>query len=407
MSSSVFLWVREALNRLFKFKDLFVGVILCLMMIRSLHGTVDQPVSIYTMLEQQSDQPSLAQNPGDRIHYPARVPASMFGATVDHTISLVDLVDTNRHVDCPSPLERMNDIILQESEVVGSDRDRRQLQRKIPKIIHMTSKSRCLTQGFADNVRKWHFSDHSFYFHDDEAVDRLLMQRYWSDFPHIPLAMKCLRSGAAKADLWRYLVLWEYGGIYTDLDNKPGKDFFIQPNNTSTSDSNAGRNGATSLVIQDDDDAFFVVEELGVLSQYFLATSPKHPLMYLAVQNTLSRLLEVPHVGNQVIPQVTGPGALKMAFKYFMGTPDTPQNGRVRQGKYVGVGNREVTVVGHKATGSNNYVVRATVSGKWGQYKDMDMKHYSKIAKKKFNESCLVHIYNYDYHRETLNMTNW
>ena len=271
----------------------------------------------------------------------------------------------------------------------------------------MTSKSRCLTQGFADNVRKWHFPDHSFYFHDDEAVDRLLLQRRWSDFPHIALAMKCLRSGAAKADLWRYLVLWEYGGIYTDLDNNPGRDFFIQNNNTGSIIGSTGSNGTVSLVIQDDDDAFFLVEELGVLSQYFLAASPKHPLMYLAVQNTLSRLLEVPHVGNQVIPQVTGPGALKMAFKYFMGTPDTPQNGRVREGKYVGVANREVTVVGHKATGSNNYVVRAAVSGKWGQYKDMNMKHYSRIAKKKFNESCLVHIYNFDYHRETLNMTNW
>ena len=378
---------------LFPFKGLFVGVILCLTMIHTLHCNVfyNEPRSFYTMIEQQNDQPVVRQTDDGTLIHTNVDTATSSRLQHQHTIPLVELVDTNRRVDCPDSLTRMDDrILLQDSK------DRR---RKIPKIVHMTSKSRCLTQGFVDNVRKWHFSDHSFYFHDDDAVDRLLLERQWSDFPHIPLAMKCLRSGAAKADLWRYLVLWEYGGIYTDLDNKPGKDFFV---NNTNSDINT-----PSLVIQDDDDAFFVVEELGVLSQYFMAASPKHPLMYLAVQNTLSRLLEVPHVGNQVIPQVTGPGALKMAFKYFMRTPDTTENGRVRQGKYVGVGNRQVTVVGHKVSGSFNYVVRAAVSGKWGQYKHMNMKHYSAIAKKKFNESCLVHIYNYDYHRESLNLTNW
>lgn len=87
---------------------------------------------------------------------------------------------------------------------------------KIPKIVHITSKSRCFTPNFVENIQKWEFPDHDMYIHDDEAVERLL-SKHWPSFPHIPIARKCLRSGAGLADLWRYLVLWEYGGIYTGV----------------------------------------------------------------------------------------------------------------------------------------------------------------------------------------------
>lgn len=91
---------------------------------------------------------------------------------------------------------------------------RKNSTRVIPKIVHMTSKSRCFSKNFAANIKKWQFVGHDLYIHDDDAVERLL-SKHWSIFPHIPIARKCLRSGAGLADLWRYLVLWEYGGIYS------------------------------------------------------------------------------------------------------------------------------------------------------------------------------------------------
>jgi len=110
--------------------------------------------------------------------------------------------------------------------------------RKIPYTIHMTSKSRCFSTNFYDNIQFWRTlaptiqqrgeqqgqeqqqqqqqHPYSIYLHDDDAVNRLLSQN-WELFPHMNLARKCLRSGAGLADLWRYLVLWEYGGIYTGM----------------------------------------------------------------------------------------------------------------------------------------------------------------------------------------------
>jgi mannosyltransferase OCH1-like enzyme len=63
-------------------------------------------------------------------------------------------------------------------------------------------------------IDQWRFDGYSLYFHDDVAVDRLLA-KYWPEFPQLQLMQQCSISGAAKADIWRLLVLWEYGGIYT------------------------------------------------------------------------------------------------------------------------------------------------------------------------------------------------
>ena len=176
-------------------------------------------------------------------------------------------------------------------------------------------------------------------------------------------------------------------------------------------------------MIENDDDAFFIIEKLGVLSQYFMAVSPRHPLMYLAVQVTLHRILDIDHLGKQNIPVVSGPGALKVAFKYFMRTqevlddaqqkefkknnPNGTRYGRVKVGKHVGVGGRSITVIGTKENG-NRFVRRGNVDGKSQGYNKMGMRHFSSISKKKFNESCLVHLYNLEYDKGAwINYTNW
>jgi mannosyltransferase OCH1-like enzyme len=81
-----------------------------------------------------------------------------------------------------------------------------------------------MTPPFLKNLDKWRFPGYGFYFHDEAAMDRLL-DKYWPEFPQLQWLQHCMISGAAKADLWRLLVLWEYGGIYTDIDNAPALGF--------------------------------------------------------------------------------------------------------------------------------------------------------------------------------------
>ncbi len=128
-------------------------------------------------------------------------------------------------------------------------------ERKIPKIVHMTSKTRCMTDKFEENINLWRFDDHSLFIHDDDAVNRLL-DKAFVEFPLLQDVRHCIHSGAGLADLWyvskereqtsyqmterddtvtqnlhcipkkslpyfvhrRYVVLWVYGGLYTDID---------------------------------------------------------------------------------------------------------------------------------------------------------------------------------------------
>ena len=172
-------------------------------------------------------------------------------------------------------------------------------KRKIPKIIHLTSPSHCYTSDFASNINKWRFLDHSFIIHDDDAVDRLFKIQPWPFFPLINDALKCIHTGAGKADFWRYLALWEFGGIYSDIDNAPGPLL---------------RYGQD---ITNDMETYLEVESGRYPGQYFIASTPHHPLMYFTLHETIRRLFEVKLVDEQYVPFVTGPGALKNGMVRF------------------------------------------------------------------------------------------
>ena len=115
-------------------------------------------------------------------------------------------------------------------------------------------KSRCLPKDLAHGVQKWKeaMPDHSLYFHDDDAVEKLL-QSDWPEFPGLQDVLKCVRKGAMKIDIWRILVLYRYGGFYTDIDNWPGPK--------------------VNDWIEERDTAFFVSDAVVRPSQWFMGIS--------------------------------------------------------------------------------------------------------------------------------------
>ena len=181
---------------------------------------------------------------------PDRCPVDLQDAS--HAVdakSLLDVVGMNGDKDagatCPDGLVYVPNTFRPESLVPPG--------RKIPKVVHVTSKTRCFTEDFARNVERWRFEGYSLFVHDDPSVERLLAARRWPQFPLLREARACLSHGAAVADLWRYLVIWEYGGIYTDIDDAPGSLF------------------ANGTRIKDKADAFFEVDRTDPPSQYFFA----------------------------------------------------------------------------------------------------------------------------------------
>jgi inositol phosphorylceramide mannosyltransferase catalytic subunit len=87
----------------------------------------------------------------------------------------------------------------------------------IPKIIYQTyysNKLPIITKFFIWWMRKRN-PDYKYEFFDDARIDNFLKTEYPPDFFK---AYQKLAIGAAKADFFRYAVLYKTGGVYVDID---------------------------------------------------------------------------------------------------------------------------------------------------------------------------------------------
>jgi Glycosyltransferase sugar-binding region containing DXD motif len=293
-------------------------------------------------------------------------------------LPLGDLTQSKKSVSCPDGLIAIRD--------VDTEKNRRAKTIKIPFIIHQTSKSRCLAPELANLVQRWQeLQGFDYFLHTDEAVNFLLAQQY-PEFPTLADVVHCIRSPTLKADLWRYLVLWDYGGVYVDLDSIPN-DFQRNPIST----------------IQSEEDGFFVVDHYHYLSQYFMALSPRHPLMFYTIQASLANVLLASDTGSINPARTTGPAALHRGLQSFvldagMDLPDAltavkqQQRGPVVGGIYKGTNGLSIRVV---ETEDDNQVVRREAlkrAEKMAAYSKMGMKHFSK-TRQASNVSCLALLY--------------
>lgn len=197
-------------------------------------------------------------------------------------------------------------------------------QQRIPRIIHQTSKSRCVAPLFAEGAQTWQdtFWGYDYYFHDDAAMDELV-RRVSRSHPLLgslePIWNSCVVQGAMKADLWRSVVLWEYGGIYSDLDS--------WPNHLTPDELNSGELPPDAVFFPDFDKT---------LSYHFIATRPRHPLMFLLLQVQLHNVFWVKDT-QRIDPVInTGPYALRTAVTNWMrlGGVEVIPNRAVQLAKY-------------------------------------------------------------------------
>jgi mannosyltransferase OCH1-like enzyme len=105
---------------------------------------------------------------------------------------------------CPKGLVRVPD--NRRDLILFNDWQKKMSVRRIPKIVHLTARSRCMPPIFSHNIDHWRFEHYTVLVHDDESVERLMGQ-FFPEFPELQKAAHCLLSGAGKADLWRALVL--------------------------------------------------------------------------------------------------------------------------------------------------------------------------------------------------------
>ncbi len=198
---------------------------------------------------------------------------------------------------------------------------------KIPKLLHISYKSRCVpTEIFADAIQQWKeaLPDYSFYFHDDQAVDRFLQQN-WPEFPGLHRTMQCMKyKGAMTIDLWRMMIVYEFGGLYTDIDNVPISEF---------------QNGS---VISPEDTFFASSDPWNRPIQNIFAMEAKHPIAEFTIQAILTNVYNLDSLRFPRLVFTTGPEALKTGYKDYLKITYEDDSSFFKAGVYHGFLNKQV-----------------------------------------------------------------
>ena len=100
--------------------------------------------------------------------------------------------------------------------------------------------------------------------------------------------------------LFQQLVVYEFGGFYSDVDNAPTKNF---------------KNGAA---IHPDDTCFSSSDSWNRPCQNAFAMQEKHPIAVFTIQTILKNLLNMPSIRKPKVVFITGPQAFGDGYASYM-----------------------------------------------------------------------------------------
>ena len=181
---------------------------------------------------------------------------------------------------------------------------------QIPSIVHIRVSSQCLSSASQQQVQAWKkiFGKHyQIVVHDDNAEKQLLFERYWKQFPHIKHTMIPCASSESRRDLWKALVLYQYGGIVLDLGQlqAPSEVSTLLEESFLTVLENST---APALLILDDNQR---------LTNALLAAPPRHPFSYLWAHTLLVETMTLRSVDEQWNGRGTTGESLRTALVHF------------------------------------------------------------------------------------------
>jgi inositol phosphorylceramide mannosyltransferase catalytic subunit len=156
----------------------------------------------------------------------------------------------------------------------------------IPKIIHQTFKTNKLpfiTRWHINNFRKKN-PEYAYEFYDDERIESFFSAEFDAAVFN---CYKKLNIGAAKADMFRYALLYKKGGIYLDIDSNLNDklDRFILP----TDEAIITREG----------------HSVPLYAQWALIYAPGHPFLKRTIEKVVENISENKYPDN--VHYMTGP----------------------------------------------------------------------------------------------------
>tara|TARA_B100000886_G_C20421972_1_gene492052 strand:+ start:1234 stop:1947 length:714 start_codon:yes stop_codon:yes gene_type:complete len=135
--------------------------------------------------------------------------------------------------------------------------------------------------------------DFKFHIYTDDQLFDFIKSNYDSEIFN---AFEKLKHPVAKADMWRYLVLFKYGGVYLDIDSK--------------------FNNAIKTFINDDDEGVISAEKNeGNYVQWALFYKKGHPILSKTVEYIIANMDSELYKND--IENLTGPKVYARSVKEF------------------------------------------------------------------------------------------
>ena len=177
----------------------------------------------------------------------------------------------------------------------------------IPKNIFQTHKSlEYLKRNpkIVNAMKSWcnHSPQFKYYFYDNVMCDIFMKKNF--DYNNINKAYQRLPLGVMKADLWRYCVIYKYGGIYADADTvcKINPNIFI--------------NNSYLTIAPEPGHPFFC--------QWCFAAPPGSPFLKAIIDLSVERILELNKGDHINVHHLTGPAVFTDAINNYLNETKMP-----------------------------------------------------------------------------------
>jgi len=210
---------------------------------------------------------------------------------------------------------------------------------KEPVLLHQTVPSLNLSSDEVAWRRSWEELGFQLRIADDEScrehIKELVRLTGKATFLQV---YDALETGVQRADMWRYAVLYLYGGVYADVD------VLAKPHMADLVNENLNRSGVVFVESLPSPwligfiARFLYVTDMVRVPQYrncIMIARRRLPAMRLTLENIVSKFLDPP-VQRQPEPtytlELTGPGIFTDSVKAAMGSPLDPPGSR-RKGR--------------------------------------------------------------------------
>lgn len=209
-------------------------------------------------------------------------------------------------ITLPSTVNTAKYRLLQPHVTIDFPEDSRNIGR-IPHIIHQTSKTTCVVQETEEYIQSFVSKnpEWQYYFWTDSSARKLIADKY-SELLHV---WDNVSRGVKRGDILRYVVLYEFGGVYADIDVENLRSLDRATNKYSC-----------IFAPEPFEHSIFLYDRPYVINNAIILCSPKHPFLKKLIESLLLQ------AANKDVMESTGPIFVTNQLKQYANIRDDDED---------------------------------------------------------------------------------